>query len=176
MISFCCEFSKIVISAYCMYRYCGSLATGLVFHLEKTTQLLEGSCQEFFNLKSTIKCHITLAGGHLRFEALQVNVSFKIKIRTISSISAIDVLLNFFLFHTHFNYFLIYIRQVNVFYSMNKTRKKERLESDSISGTQGDVSGAKAKELAKGLYGKIQNAYPIPFKRSDKWIVSRYGL
>ena len=59
---------------------------------------------------------------------------------------------------------------------MNKTRKKERLESDSISGTQGDVSGAKAKELAKGLYGKIQNAYPIPFKRSDKWIVSRYGL
>ena len=31
---------------------------------------------------------------------------------------------------------------------------------DSISGTQGDVSGAEAKELAEGLYGKIQNAYP----------------
>lgn len=84
MISFCCEFSKIVISAYCIiYRYCGSLATGLVFDPEKKARLLEGSCQEFFNLKSTIKRHITLAGGHLHFEALQVNVSFKIKIRTI---------------------------------------------------------------------------------------------
>ena len=70
-----------------------------MFDLEKTTRLLEGSCQEFFNLKSTIKRHITLAGGHLHFEALQVNISFKIKIRTISSISVIDVLLNLFISH-----------------------------------------------------------------------------
>lgn len=32
--------------------------------------------------------------------------------------------------------------------------------SDSNSGTQGDVSGAEAKELAEGLYGEIQSAYP----------------
>ena len=73
---------------------------GLVFDLKKTTRLLEGSCQEFFNLKSTIKCHITLAGGHLHFEALQANVSFKIKIQTISSISALDVLLNLYILYT----------------------------------------------------------------------------
>lgn len=54
-------------------RYCGSLATGLVLEPEKTARLLEGGFQEFYNLKTTIKSHITLAGGPLHFEALQVN-------------------------------------------------------------------------------------------------------
>ena len=56
------------------FRYCGSISTGLILSPERTALLLEGSCPEFYHLKNEVKRHITLAGGQLRYEALEVSI------------------------------------------------------------------------------------------------------
>ena len=43
-----------------------------MFTAEKSQLLLEGGNQEFHKLKNTVKNHVSLGGGHLHFEALQV--------------------------------------------------------------------------------------------------------
>lgn len=55
--------------------YSGSLATGLIFSPEKSELLLKGGNPEFYRLKNVVKNHVTLAGGQLHFEALQVGYS-----------------------------------------------------------------------------------------------------
>ena len=45
-----------------------------MFSSEKSQLLLEGGNTDFYKLKSTVKNHVTLAGGQLHFEALQVRL------------------------------------------------------------------------------------------------------
>ena len=45
-----------------------------MFSSEKSQLLLEGGNREFYKLKNTVKNHVTLAGGQLHFEALQVRL------------------------------------------------------------------------------------------------------
>ncbi|CAB3986892.1 Hypothetical predicted protein [Paramuricea clavata] len=51
--------------------HCGTLATGLIISVERTISFLEGGCQEFYNLKTTIKSHIMLGRGQFHYEALK---------------------------------------------------------------------------------------------------------
>ena len=61
---------------YISNRFSGTLATGLIYPPERAALLLEGGNQEFYKLKNTVKEHVTLAGGHVHFEALQVHLSY----------------------------------------------------------------------------------------------------
>ena len=60
---------------YIAHSFSGTLSTGLIYPPERADLLLEEGNQEFYKLKNTVKEHATLAGGHVHFEALQVNLS-----------------------------------------------------------------------------------------------------
>ena len=61
---------------YCIYSlsYSGSLATGLLFTGKKAGLHLEGGNKELYKLKNTVKSHMTLAGGQLHLETVQVRI------------------------------------------------------------------------------------------------------
>ena len=54
--------------------FSGSIANGIIYLPEKASLLLKGGNQEFYRLKSVVKKHVTLAGGQIHFEALQVSI------------------------------------------------------------------------------------------------------
>ena len=54
--------------------FSGSIANGIICLPEKASLLLEGGNQEFYRLKNVVKKHVTLAGGQIHFEALQVSI------------------------------------------------------------------------------------------------------
>ena len=55
-----------------------------MFSSEKSQLLLEGRNREFYKLKNTVKNHVTLAGGQLHFEALQVRLCSVLRNSTVN--------------------------------------------------------------------------------------------
>lgn len=55
-----------------------------MFSSEKSQLLLEGRNREFYKLKNTVNNHVTLAGGQLHFEALQVRLCSVLRNSTVN--------------------------------------------------------------------------------------------